>query len=300
MFHHFHGRKFFKSQGSISSKQFDSILLYLKKNYNLLDAHEYLKKIENNEIKKKDVCLTFDDCLKSQYEIAYPVMRKHNITGFFFIYSGAFDRRNNFEIYREFRNTMYKKIDDFYDDFFSTLENIMPKKFLEFNLKFNKKYLSNYKFYSLNDRKFRFCRDQILSEKNYEKVMSKIMIAKKFNIIKNKKKLFMRLNDLKTLNQRKNIIGLHSDSHPVNIFKLSYVQQLKDYKKNYNFLKKNLGIIPTTMSHPFGRYNINTLRVLKKFGIKLGFLSRKMKYKSTLEIGRIDHTYFLKKKYIGN
>ena len=61
--------------------------------------------------------------------------------------------------------------------------------------------------------------------------MSKIMIAKKFNIIKNKKKLFMRLNDLKTLNQRKNIIGLHSDSHPVNIFKLSYVQQLKDYKK---------------------------------------------------------------------
>ena len=101
----------------------------------------------------------------------------------------------------------------------------------------------------------------------------------------------MRLNDLKTLNQRKNIIGLHSDSHPVNIFKLSYVQQLKDYKKTI-ISKKKLGIIPTTMSHPFGRYNINTLRVLKKFGIKLGFLSRKMKYKSTLEIGRIDHTYF--------
>ena len=50
------------------------------------------------------------------------------------------------------------------------------------------------------------------------------------------------------------------------------------------------------MSHPFGRYNKNTLKVLKKLGIKVGFLSSPAKFnKSNLEIGRVDHNLLIKK-----
>mgnify|MGYP001456527627 CR=1 FL=1 len=45
----------------------------------------------------------------------------------------------------------------------------------------------------------------------------------------------------------------------------------------------------------FGRYNKDTLKVLKKIGIKIGFLSSmntKVK-KTNLEIARIDHNKFI-------
>ena len=77
---------------------------------------------------------------------------------------------------------------------------------------------------------------------------------------------------------------------------MSYKKQYLDYTKNLNFLKKHLSISPKSMSHPFGRYNKNSLKVLKKLGIKIGFLSSPVKsVKSNLEIGRIDHNSFIKR-----
>ena len=83
MFHHFHGRLHSKSQGSISAKQFLLILNFLKKKYNLLNANKFFEKILNKSIKKNDICLTFDDCLKCQFDIALPILKKKNISAFF-------------------------------------------------------------------------------------------------------------------------------------------------------------------------------------------------------------------------
>ena len=50
------------------------------------------------------------------------------------------------------------------------------------------------------------------------------------------------------------------------------------------------------MSHPFGRYNRKTIKVLNKIGVKIGFLSnfKKGKISSNFEIPRCDHIYILK------
>ena len=106
----------------------------------------------------------------------------------------------------------------------------------------------------------------------------------------------MSKKNIKSLIKNQNSIGLHSNSHPINIYKLSFKRQYKDYKKNYNFFVKNFKIKATSMSHPFGRYNKDSLKVLNKLGIKIGFLSNYQKYKrSNLEISRIDHNYYLNK-----
>ena len=73
MFHHFHGKSHIKSQGSINQKQFNKILSVLKKKYNLLDANIFLDKCLSGLIKKKDICLTFDDGLKSQFDLVSPI-----------------------------------------------------------------------------------------------------------------------------------------------------------------------------------------------------------------------------------
>ena len=297
MFHHFHGQSHSKSQGSISGRQFNLILKFLKTKYNLLSADKFYKKILDKTIKKKDVCITFDDCLKCQYDIAMPVLKKNKLSAFFFIYSSVFDKVPNYlEIFRDFRHSNFKNIEIFYKEFFVLLRAKFKKKKLDLDKKFKKNYLFKYKFYTLNDRKYRFCRDKIITKKNYEAIMFDMMKNKKYNYKKIRNKLFMSIQDLKNLKSNNHLIGLHSNSHPLNIYKLSYKSQYLDYSKNFNFLKKKLNITPKSMSHPFGRYNKDSLKVLKKLGIKIGFLSSPVKFaKSNLEIGRIDHNLFIKK-----
>ena len=298
MFHHFHGRSHSKTQGSISAKQLCKIIYFLKKKYNLINASDFLDKFINKNFEKRDVCLTFDDALKSQVDIALPVLNRERIQAFFFLYTNVFEKNfNKLEVFRDFRTTRYKKIDFFYEDFFLKFKKKYPKKYKVFKRSKIKKYLAKYTFYSFKDRQFRYCRDKILSKKNYETLMINLMKNKKYNFTKEKNKILMSKQDVKKVLNCNQLIGLHSHSHPLNMNKLNYKKQLLDYKKNLTFLKKNFKIVPKSMSHPYGRYNNSSIRVLKKIGIKLGFLSSFTKGKifSSLEVPRYDHTYMINK-----
>ena len=70
MFHHFHDQKrHIKSQGSISAKQFER-LIKLKGPDKFLTPYDFMDKCQNKALKKNDLCLTFDDSLKCQFDIA--------------------------------------------------------------------------------------------------------------------------------------------------------------------------------------------------------------------------------------
>ena len=296
MFHHFHGKKHPETIGSLSKKELYKIIKHLKKNYNLLNADQFLNKSKNNSLCAKDVCLTFDDNLKCQYDVAYPVLKKEKISAFFFIYSSIFDKKSNpMEVFRDFSNKKFKKIIDFHNLFFSTFEKLFKKKFLKYKKNYNNNYLKEYSFYSSSDRRYRFARDIILEKKEYEKVMTKMIDFKKYNVKKNHKKLFMSVKHLSTLIKNKNLIGLHSHNHNTNIKKMSQKQQLSDYKKNFYFIKKYFGKKPLSASYPFGRYNSQTLKIMKHLGIRVAFLSKENNKISNLKIGRIDHVNMIKK-----
>lgn len=296
MFHHFHGRKHIKSLGSIGKDQFKKILNYLKKKYNLLPAKIFLNKAINKKLKSNDICLTFDDNLKSQFDIAFPILKKENLTAFFFIYSSVFDKKINLmELFRDFSSRNFKSINDFYNLFFLTFRKVYKKKFVKYEKNYNNNYLRDYKFYTQIDRRYRYARDIILEKKEYEKIMIKMMKIKKYNIKENSKNLFMTKKQISTLIENENIIGLHSHSHYSNLKKINALQQLKDYKKNFNFLKKNFGINSISASYPFGRYNLNTLKIMKILKIQIAFLSQQSNNNSNLRIGRIDHATIVKK-----
>ena len=102
MFHHFHGKNHEKSQGSISAKQFIKIIKFLKKKCNLINADVFLEKIINKKINNNDACLTFDDSLKCQIDIALPILDKEKIQAFFFLYTSAFTNDTNKELFNNF------------------------------------------------------------------------------------------------------------------------------------------------------------------------------------------------------
>jgi peptidoglycan/xylan/chitin deacetylase (PgdA/CDA1 family) len=310
MFHHFHDqKKYSKTQGSIDKNQFEKIIKYIDRR-NILDAKKFFIKMQNEELTSKDLCLTFDDGIKSQIDLALPILKKYKIKAFFFIPSSIFSNNPDLlEVYRYFRNKYFKNINDFYNQFF-TISKINMKKFSEINKKKIKIFKIKHKFYSLNDIKFRLIRDTILTKNKYNDIMEKLFKIYNFKKNNHYNKLFLNKNDVKKIIHAGHVIGLHSHTHPTQMAKLSFQKQFNEYQKNKNCLLKIIGTknknTLNSMSHPCGNYNQDTKIILNKLNIEIGFRSsmsidKKNSMKkinnSKFEIAREDHANIISKIY---
>ena len=89
MFHRFYGPNLPKHQGSISSNEFENLLLNIGIE-RILNPKDWMHKLSDNTLKDHHVCLTFDDCLKSQILVAEPILKKYKLSAFFFVHSLTF------------------------------------------------------------------------------------------------------------------------------------------------------------------------------------------------------------------
>ena len=300
-FHHFHDSKVHsKGQGSIDKDDFYKIINFIGRN-NILDADLFFEKFKNQKLREKEVCLTFDDTLKCQIDIALPVLEELKIKSFFFVYTSIFEGApDNLELFRYFRMNYFNNVNDFYNSFYhflnEDLENFLNKN--KDNIKLNK---AKFPFYSIEDVKFRLVRDNFLTKVKYEMTMFSMIKEKKLNYKELYKKLFFQRDDLKRLDSLGHLVGLHTHNHPTLIEKLNYDEQKNEYEKcQYsiaNILNKSKNEIKY-MSHPCGSYNNDTLQILKELGIELGFKQimtvepekgMKKINNSFLEIARQDH-----------
>ncbi len=293
MLHHFHGQRHRPGQGSLSPADLDRIIVYLKLQYRILNAADYVEKIIDKSIEPDHICVTFDDALLCQYELAVPVLEKHRVKAFFFVHSSPFfGNLDTLEIYRYFRHAEYVSIDEFYSAFFdksvamftSDVENALSSYDVS-------KDRIDFPFYTDNDKKFRFLRSMVLGKAKYDAVMQTLMDENKFRVDDVIGQLWMNNDHLRALDRAGHLIGLHSFSHPVSMNQLSAVEQEEEYARNFAHLADLLGKQPVAMSHPCGRYDENTLRLLERMGVLVGFRSSmSVPYaKSPLEIPREDH-----------
>ena len=299
MFHHFRGENQPKAQGSISAEQFGQMIDLVQSNSTILSPSEYLQLAQQNLLKDHHTCLTFDDALQSQIKIALPVLDSFNIQGFFFVYSSAFlGNPDPLEIYRYFRTNHYTDFEPFFADFMSITQQLFGEQVKKSLYGFQPSvYLANAPFYSDNERTFRFLRDNVFVHDQYDTIMNLLMSELKFNRSDVMGKLFMSIADIQLLQRTGHEVGLHSHGHPTTMHKLDKQSQQIEYQTNYDFLKKNLGVNPQTMSHPNGNYSADTLDILREMGISLGFratMSPPMA-PSVLEIPREDHSNLLSK-----
>jgi len=269
------------------------MLVWLEERYSLLNAGEYQYKVENRCLADTDICLSFDDALLCQYEIAFPLIRRWNLTAFFFIQSAPIKGEMNcLEIFRHFRTICYDDIQDFYIEFFGLVSSLFPEL-----MKWAKQvydpdtYLEKFTFYTANDKWFRFLRDFALGQEDYEFLMFYLMREKNYDAEDRKSKLWMNEKHIKDLHSEGNVIGLHSYSHPTRIDTLGPTEQEREYRTNLNHLRDLTGDEITSMSHPCGRYNSDTLNLLVSLGVKIGFRSNMHleNMASMLEVPRENH-----------
>lgn len=303
MFHHFHNEVHPCGQGSLSATQFSTMLDWLTERYSILNAPEYLHKLKRKTLAPQDICLTFDDALLCQAEIAAPILKKRGISAFFFTYTGHLDKTalpDPLEIFRYFRSTCFASIDEFYESFFIKARHLLHTEYERAYLSFTEQpYLEAFPFYTANDKWFRYLRDIVLGKIVYESIMSDLMSEREFFPDHVISQLWMNEHDLRNLASDGHIIGLHTHTHPTMLHQLDVETQEEEYQNNYDYLVGILKTRPIAMSHPCGHYTHETLKILERMGIEIGFRSNfsTRHINSPLEIPREDHANILKEMH---
>lgn len=305
MFHHFHdGQNHKRSQGSISKDDFVKLIKFINRD-NILDADIFFEKCKSNTLKANELCFTFDDGIKSQIDVALPILEDFKIKSFFFVPTSMFTGKpDNLEIFRHFRTNYFKSINEFYKSFFKTLDYDLSD-FLNKQKEKIKEKKNRLPLYSYDDIKFRLVRDIFLGKEKYENIMLEMIKKKNINLKDFYPLLLFNKQDLKNLDSLGHMIGLHSHFHPTSMAKLSYKEQENEYSTNLNTLSEILEKPKNQikhMSHPCGDYNNDTLKILKNLGIELGFKQHMFTddkvskvNNSSLEIAREDHAKIMQR-----
>jgi len=154
MFHHFHGGMHSPGQGSLSASQFAEMLEWLRARYRILNAADFRHAALTHELDTSDICISFDDALLCQFDIALPVLDHYGIKAFFFIYSAPLCGEDNYlEIFRDFRHSSFSEMDEFYEEFFIMMWEETGDSYTASMTEFAESdYLAAYPFYSRNDR----------------------------------------------------------------------------------------------------------------------------------------------------
>jgi peptidoglycan/xylan/chitin deacetylase (PgdA/CDA1 family) len=304
MFHHFHGNRHEPSQGSVSADDFRRILNHYGAE-RFLSPEEWVHRARTQTLREQDLCITFDDNLRCQYDVALPVLDEYGLKAFWFVYTSPLDGKiERLELYRYFRHQFFASMDGFYEAFFASVaERVSEAALTSGERKFQaSNFLKEYAFYSENDRRFRYFRDEIMGPELYYDVMDS-MVADAFQrsgrneawILSH---LWMDGPSLKALHEQQHAVGLHSHTHPTMMEKLPAEQQHQEFKINYDILSGLLGSRPTTMSHPSNSYDATTLRILTQMNIVTGFRADVGQTRhGALEHPRQDHSHVMRELF---
>lgn len=268
---------------------------------NILSPAQWLEKLAKKKLKAKDICLTFDDGLRCQFDVALPVLEKYKLTAFWFVYSSVFEGQIvKAEVYNFFASRSFSDIDEFYENFLSRcshdiLTELEGKAFL----RYAKEKKAMFPFYSLNDLSYRFLRNEVFRPAEFEAIMDRMVREKGTTTQRLGQDLWMSNPHLKVLAAKGHQVGLHSYSHPFAIADLPAREQKAQYERNYEHLQRVCGRKPVSMSHPLNSYNAKTLKILRDLKIICGFRSNMTPAAKTinptrLEFAREDATNILR------
>ncbi len=272
MFHRFHSSHDTKGwQGALSPEDFEKILLYVGIE-NVLSPQEWISRLENGRLGKRDLCITFDDGLRCQAEYALPVLDHYGLQAFWFVYSSVFeDIPVKSEIY-SYVSGQIGGMPSLTEEFLGHCpsEMLVQLDSHEFTV-YSNRMREMAPFYSSNDIKYRFLRNRTGNKKSFEGLMDRIIRERGFEPEEVARRLWLADTDLKALTERGHYIGLHSYDHPYDMAQLTREEQQEQYEKNYAHILTVSDKEPKCMSHPLNSYNEDSLAILKKLGIQCGF-----------------------------
>ncbi len=106
---------FTKDEGSsydMNIVEFEKQMDYLAAhNYSVISLSELLKGLKGGQLPPKPVVITIDDGFKSNYTLAYPVLKKYNFPATLFIYTNFIEKNNGSLTWEEIREMTKNNIE---------------------------------------------------------------------------------------------------------------------------------------------------------------------------------------------
>ena len=196
-------------------------------------------------------------------------------------------------MYHRFRNEHFPSLSHFYRAFFAAAGHESALR--DFN---PATYLTQYPFYTDDDRRFRYLREEVMNVAEYEAVMATLIAERGLTVAALSDDLWLTPDQLQTLHREGHVIGLHSHTHPMDIKRLDVIKQRDEYQRNIDVLTCLLGVKPFTLSHPCGSYSPQTLEVLSALGITVGFRDTMTAGPTLLEYPRQDHALIVRQLHL--
>lgn len=254
--------------------EFKRQISFFKKNANILnneDLNEIL--ITKKTQKKPVVILTFDDGYYDHYKYVFPILKKNKISGFFYPPINVIENSKildvnkiHFILAKENHSKILKLIFSYLkNDFEISQKDLIKLKNLKIKNRYDNRETGLIKILLQNYLPFN----------QRTKILSKIF-----------KKLFGNNESYlsnKTYLSKKNILEMSDNSmsfgsHGYNHHwweTLSISDQEYELKKSINFYKKNnLYKKPFSVAYPYGSYNQNSIKLLKKYKVSFALTTK--------------------------
>ena len=261
MFHYVNGNQF--NYYHFDKDDFEKVIInLLSSGKKIISFTEFKQMIKSND-NDIDNCilLTFDDGTRDHYDIVYPILKKYNISGLFFICSNILEHKilDVNLIHQIIANAQF-------EDLFSNFEKLL----IEYNItKDNYDMMISTKY---DDKKMLYFKQMlqfILPDNIKNEILNKL--ANIYNVSLNFEDYYMNVEQIKEMKENGMEFGFHTSTHK-RLNKLSYDEQFKEIILNMKLLdKENIIDDDSAFSYPFGNYDSNTLNILKESGIKYAF-----------------------------
>lgn len=296
MFHFFWGKAGHpKVQGAITSDELRRILLSVGLE-RIVSPDEWRKRTLENSLTGTEVCLTFDDCLLSQFDVAKEVLDDLQLKAFWFIYSSVFEGHvERLEIYRRFASLYFDDVEEFNKSVLTEIEKRLPEAFNKGKAHYEVVgFRPECRFYSESDRLYRFLRDNYLTREEYTEILDGMITDMGLTLEGLAGAVWMKNDHLRQLSSEGHELGLHSYNHPTTIGKFPRQRQFDEYKRNLDHLVRITGKKPWSVAHPANSYNTDTLDILREMGVEVGFRSIMTGGAgSQLEMARQNHCHIM-------
>jgi len=256
---------------AVSPENFEAHLQILQENYNLVSTDELNVRLQKNKIKNKSIAVTFDDGLLNNYELARPLLEKYHIPATFFITDDNIGRQKLFwwdeleEIILHSENLPSEfRINFFGEDINFSLGG---ESKLTSELKYQHQTFIAYQpttkrsqlYYDL----WEICSP--LTAPDQQKIIDLIKEWAGTEIVKGND-VCMTWDQVVDLSRSELFtIGGHTHSHP-SLFDHDIDYQRQEINSNKLFLESKLGHKINSFAYPSGRFDDNSLKVIKESG----------------------------------
>ena len=259
----------FKNLKGLDADLFDKQLEFFSKNFNVLSMEETIEIFSGGggNFKPNSLLLTFDDGYYCHYSAAYPILKKHNMQGSFFIPAKVLDKKDKLLSTNKIHLLLASTdINEIYGELYS----ILVKKGFCNPEELMKKYLTMNRY---DDHKTVFIKTILqnldpleLRENLVDELFKKFVDCDEAEIAKS---FYMNKEQIKQMQNDGMYIGLHGYRHD-RLGNMTNSEIKEDIDKALDICNEFINPNCWVMNYPFGHANQNVVDYVSKKGACFG------------------------------